>query len=439
MSWITVFVAVILAVFSYWFDKKIYNPITLFCGIWAFVVFMASLHLYGMVKVSDAAYVIILVGIICFSLGGFMAAMAKNRIVIRSSRTKKIKEYVINYRIVYIVGGIVLIYLIMESITAFIAYRSGIQMNELRSSMMGYSDTGYASGMSVLRQGPLALIYSFVFLPGFYSLLLVTSVDTVIGKRNKILIFMSILAVALKNYAEGSRMCLTHLALYFMLLFFIYKRGVLSKKAKKWIIRGVVLVVIVFLIVSNIRFSTSQKTMAEQLYLYLTCSIPLFDYWLGFEKATGIYTYGAVSLLGLLRLPCNILKIFGITVPTVILNNANVVATNWDNFVNIGPHLNYNSYATMFMYFYKDAGMIGIIMGSFIFGFVVMRVYKRLNKTLAKGEIPLRLTYIYVLLGCFVIQSYIRFFFSRTDYAMILYYALIFFKRKKNINEQRDL
>lgn len=155
-------------------------------------------------------------------------------------------------------------------------------------------------------------------------------------------------------------MCLTHLALYFMLLFLIYKRGVLSKKAKKWIIRGVIIVVVVFLLVSSIRFSTSQKTMTEQLYLYLTCSIPLFDHWLEFEKATGIYTYGAVSLLGLLRLPCNILKMVGITFPTVILNNANLIATNWDGFVNIGPHLNYNSYVTMFMYFYKDAGVMGI-------------------------------------------------------------------------------
>lgn len=112
-----------------------------------------------------------------------------------------------------------------------------------------------------------------------------------------------------------------------------------------------------------------------------------------------------------------------------------MIATNWDGFVNIGPHLNYNSYVTMFMYFYKDAGVMGIILGSFIFGFVVMRVYKKLNKALSQGEIPLRLTYIYVLLGCFIIQSYIRFFFSRTDYAMILYYALIFFKRKKKANE----
>ena len=335
MGLLTVFVAVTLAFFSYRFDKKLYNPITLFCSIWAVVIFMASLHLYNMKQVSDTAYLLIFLGMMCFSAGAIMANIIKNRVVFRSSshKMKKMNTYEINYSVVYVVGAIVLIYLVVESITAFFAYRSGIQMNELRSSMMGYSDTGYAGGMAILRQGPLALVYSFIFLPGFYSLLLVTSVDTVIGKRNKILIMMSVIAVILKNYAEGSRMCLTHLALYFMLLFLIYKRGVLSKKAKKWIIRGVIIVVVVFLLVSSIRFSTSQKTMTEQLYLYLTCSIPLFDHWLEFEKATGIYTYGAVSLLGLLRLPCNILKMVGITFPTVILNNANLIATNWDGFV----------------------------------------------------------------------------------------------------------
>ena len=136
-------------------------------------------------------------------------------------------------------------------------------------------------------------------------------------------------------------------------------------------------------------------------------------------------------MLGLLRFPCNILKMIGITFPTVILNSANEIAVNWDSFVNIGPKLNYNSYVTLFLYFYKDAGIIGVIMGSLLFGFVCGGAYKNLKQEVAKGKTPLRLTYVYVLLGCFIIQSYIRLFFSRTDYAMILYYALIFFKKNK--------
>lgn len=444
MSVIAVILTLILAVLSYKIEKRLYNPMTLFCGIWALVISFAALHLYGMNEVSDDAYSIIILGIICFTLGCYVALSIRKRFRIghigeRQNRNFS-EDYRINYPIVYLVGVIVLFFLIVETVVAFFAYRNGIQMNELRSSMMGYSTTGYASGMAFLRQGPFALIYSFVFLPGFYSLLLVTSVDVIIGQRNRILIAMSIIAVALKNYAEGSRMCLTHLVLYFILLLLIYKRGILSKKAKKWIKRAVIVIIVGFLIVSNIRFSESEKTMAQQLYMYFTCAIPLFDHWLEFERSTGIYTYGAVSLLGLLRFPCNILKMIGITLPTVILNNANEIAVNWDSFVNIGPRLNYNSYVTLFMYFYKDAGVLGVMAGSFLFGFASSRVYRRLKQEVANGKAPLRLTYVYVLFGCFLIQSYIRFFFSRTDYAMILYYALIFFKRNKgkSLDDSRD-
>ena len=352
MSIVAVILASSLAVLSYKIEKRLYNPVTLFCGIWALVILFAALHLYGMKEVSDYAYSIMTLGIVCFSLGSYMALSIRKRFKIEWTRKRQpvnaSGNYSINYPVVYLVGIIVLVYLIVESIVAFFAYRSGVQMNELRSSMMGYSTTGYASGMALLRQGPLALIYSFVFLPGFYSLLLVTSVDVIIGQKNRLLIVMSIVAVVLKNYAEGSRMCLTHLVLYFTLLLLIYKRGVLSPKAKKWIKRTVVIIVVGFLVVSNIRFSESEKTMAQQLYMYFTCTVPLFDYWLAFEKSTGIHTYGAVSLLGLLRFPCNILKMVGITFPTVILNNANEIAVNWDSFVNIGPKLNYNSYVTLF-------------------------------------------------------------------------------------------
>ena len=154
MGLLTVFVAVTLAFFSYRFDKKLYNPITLFCSIWAVVIFMASLHLYNMKQVSDTAYLLIFLGMMCFSAGAIMANIIKNRVVFRSSshKMKKMNTYEINYSVVYVVGAIVLIYLVVESITAFFAYRSGIQMNELRSSMMGYSDTGYAGGMAILRQ-----------------------------------------------------------------------------------------------------------------------------------------------------------------------------------------------------------------------------------------------------------------------------------------------
>ena len=163
MSIIAAILASSLAVLSYKIEKRLYNPVTLFCGIWALVILFAALHLYGMKEVSDYAYSIMTLGIVCFSLGSYVALSIRKHFKIRLTRksrsTNASGSYGINYPAVYLVGIIVLIYLIVESIVAFFAYRSGVQMNELRSSMMGYSTTGYASGMALLRQGPLALIY----------------------------------------------------------------------------------------------------------------------------------------------------------------------------------------------------------------------------------------------------------------------------------------
>ena len=48
MSIVVVILASSLAVLSYKIEKRLYNPVTLFCGIWALVILFAALHLYGM-------------------------------------------------------------------------------------------------------------------------------------------------------------------------------------------------------------------------------------------------------------------------------------------------------------------------------------------------------------------------------------------------------
>ena len=153
MSIIAVILASSLAVLSYKIEKRLYNPVTLFCGIWALVILFAALHLYGMKEASDYAYSIMTLGIVCFSFGSYIALSIRKRFRISLIRKKQSSNasgnYNINYPVVYVVGTIVLVYLVVESIVAFFAYRSGIQMNELRSSMMGYSTTnGFASARS---------------------------------------------------------------------------------------------------------------------------------------------------------------------------------------------------------------------------------------------------------------------------------------------------
>ena len=110
MSAFAVILTLSLAVLSYKIEKRLYNPITLFCGIWALVVFFAALHLYGMNEVSDEAYFIIILGIICFVLGSYAALLMRKRIKIghvnKTRNENYIVDYSINYPVVYLVGTI---------------------------------------------------------------------------------------------------------------------------------------------------------------------------------------------------------------------------------------------------------------------------------------------------------------------------------------------
>lgn len=124
MSIVAVILASSLAVLSYKIEKRLYNPVTLFCGIWALVILFAALHLYGMKEASDYAYSIMTLGIVCFSFGSYIALSIRKRFRISLIRKRQSSNafgnYSINYPVVYVVGAIVLVYLVVESIVAFL-------------------------------------------------------------------------------------------------------------------------------------------------------------------------------------------------------------------------------------------------------------------------------------------------------------------------------
>ena len=59
----------IICVFSAIKEKNIYNPITLFSGLWSIIFLCASMRLYGMVEYSDKALIIIASGLLSIVIG----------------------------------------------------------------------------------------------------------------------------------------------------------------------------------------------------------------------------------------------------------------------------------------------------------------------------------------------------------------------------------
>jgi hypothetical protein len=72
MQVIMIIVCVCFAIFDYAVEKKFYNPVCIFCTVWALITFFTSLGLYGLYSVSGETYSILALGTFCFSIGDLL-------------------------------------------------------------------------------------------------------------------------------------------------------------------------------------------------------------------------------------------------------------------------------------------------------------------------------------------------------------------------------
>lgn len=212
----------------------------------------------------------------------------------------------------------------------------------------------------------------------------------------------------------------------------------LSVKAKKRIKIIVIAAVVIIVIISNIRISEGQKTLFEEIYLYFTCCIPLWEHWLSSFISSGTdFTYGATSLYGIIQFPATILTFLcGHTLDWYKAGQLSIQAT--EQFVqvrNAAYSYKSNAYTTMFYYLYKDAGIIGIVLGSLLFGFICTSVFKRLKSEMKVTSQPKRLVYVYMLLIQAMVLSFVRVYFSVASYSFTFFYVFIFI-RKRHIEKE---
>ena len=433
-----IIVCIGLSCIAFIIEKRVYNPITVFTTIWATIVAFASMQLFGLYEASSDSYKIILISIIFFSIGAFVAYTKKKTIRIKNVYTTKIKkqEY-FSYKRMYILGCIIMVYMLVQAFGVYTLLQEGFSMFDIRSSLQGYSMNAeyVTSRLRILRTGTWPnRIYDWIILPGLYSMVLITCMDLIIGKRDKKLLFITVLNVILKVYSEGTRILLFNIGVYLVFLVLILgKKLTMSKKTKRYIRFGIILLIIGLIFVSNIRLQTMKKSIWEEIYLYFSCTIPLWDKWYNILKQNQVYTYGAASLYGLIQIPVLFSEYF---IPVTWYRNAMVLINQTEIFFKIRTasySTSYNAFTTMFYYFYLDGGILGCIIGSLVFGFVCGYTYVRLKRKMETGDY-LRSMYIYLVLVLFMVMSFIRFSFARVDYAMMLFFAYIFIKKRRNID-----
>ena len=266
--------------------------------------------------------------------------------------------------------------------------------------------------------------------PLLYLLAPTLVIDLFIGKRDKQFSIMAIIAMILYSIATVSRAIWSFLILYALCIMIICRgKYQLPNRVRKWIKKIPILVFVLFLVIIFItqqRSDNSEANILLNMYAYLSGGITLMDIYLQ-SSISNIYTYGFFSLYGFLQPIFFILNFFHILSYPQPIYDVLQIKDILEIYIPISDHITMNAYSTLFYNFYLDFRIIGIIMGSLIFGFICMKFYRNFKE---RGDF--KNLVIYMILIQFMIFSMARMYTSLTTRALTFVWIIIMFKQSSD-------
>ena len=408
-----------ICVFSYVRYKNIYHPIVSFSFLFFIVSFMSSLRLFEFYAAPDFAYLIILFGVICFSVG----AIISDRVNIVFGKHNNFTQYELNKTIYFVMIFICLLIIVPRFLTIGKYLLLGHSVGDVYVTLAG----SVGAETEDLAQSSLqALLIQFVGYPILY-IIVPTSVLLFFRTFEKKYLIIATGLGLLRVLLDSRRTYLISLFIFFLVSFLLYqnKKELMDEKIvrklekiKKWIPIILILIIAAFEIVSRSRSNTfgQQSSFLGTFYNYYAGCVQYLGKCI--DSYAFEHTYGFTTLRGLFAPFFGVLKIFGIDpihpyqVATDIVNGMKYVV------IQIGPGIRYNSFTTCFYQFYCDGGFFGIAFLSVAFGFYSEALYKRF---LYDNQLRFEVRYLYFY-GTILMLSFTN---MRTILAFILWPLII--------------
>lgn len=390
--------------------KKIYSPAILFTGLWTLIFSLYGLHLYGLFYADPNCLWILIGGIGAFVLGCICSQF------LRMNKKNSSRAYEINEKF--------LEKLVLTSVC-----------------ILGYGATHNLQNLSVSVQvlrygGEMNISLTYVILRDFIAVPIVFAVicyflaKTALGEFSIKWMLYTFLLVTLDIFALFEQLCIYALGvgIIFTVLYIFTTKKInikIQKKIKKYFKYILVVLVILIIILTNLR----EISLFEQIYSYLSCSITLFSIDfnefldLSRDSFVGQYTYGLASFQGVVRHLFAILERMGVS--SDLFDSASYFYANYLILPKyVTPGGTYNSFVTMFLYFYKDFGFVGMFIIPFLLGAMIQRVFIKFTKNPDVYKLSI---YIFLVIGLFF--SYIQSPF--VDKKFVFAIAILFISRKK--------
>lgn len=409
--------------------KKWYNPVSIFCFLWMGIFILYVLRLKPYYDISTKTEMIFLLQLLGFTFGGLIAYSNRVRITPqkRAIEENGIKSEVreLRYGIYFLMCAYAIYVLWGDTAQIIDGLKMGMSFDDMEKA--GMITDGYTVGIRVYEK-------IFIMFPVTYSISAVTATELLLtdGKKEKkhwALLILNIVVVVLYSLQHGARIML------FMFFITYASAYILSGKANKYIkvIRKTVLVLCVVTAVLCVYLSVSRgidiKELLMSIYHYFAGCVPHLHVVVESIEPTHEYTLGATALNGFLSPMLILLKGAGIMSATPHLSS---MASKYIALPEIpsvvGNGVGMNAFVSSGYAFYVDGGHVGVLLGMFLYGYLVANLYM-----LAKNRNNSRNNALYLIMIASIWTSFIRFPFSKYHSAMALVLCFFIYKKEKKI------
>lgn len=418
----------IISMFAIKICHKVFNPLTVFCGIWTVIFSFSSLGLYDLKVATISTYLIMAMGIIFFSLGFLVNYYSRKKIKIKFGNAcmSENYEFIPRYGLIYAILAFTLIFEVMKIRSSISILLNGGTLETVLFAVRNSSANDRGTVGNVLNNliiGP----FKFAIFP--------LCAYNIANKKKPLITIGTLMLMAMGVISSGGRVFIIYLMVALCVCFTFSGEGILrlsktigtrkkQKRRFKLLIAGFILL---FIVVS---LSRSGQKIISHMYLYFSMQPIMFQTWAEIIKEKGLYGYGEASLNGctfhILYLIKNILHTQYPSHWYEVFNSIIAVDTDWKNITNSG--LPANAYVSAFWYFYTDARVIGVVVFSFLFGFISSLAFKT-----AIRRPNIKNVCIYAMILFAVVDSYVRIRFATGDYVGgLLILCFIFFKKENN-------
>lgn len=411
--------------------NKEFNIIVLFFNIlWSAITYIFYLNSgYESVQSTSLVYLLIIFLVFFMNLG-FIIFMPSSKNYIEK---KVFEENFINSRI--LVGllflCILLILLFMRRVAEPLLSGDLTAIRKMiYSSEVGSENSLYGSGLEII-------LIQWIANSMILAIFIVVTVLFITGKSNYRLLLLSFIAGLLFALLTGGRMMLLKLIIILFSAITLFKFNdikmiiktsiieITNKRKKKlfFFISSIALLAILFTSMRNEPYPTSISPM-QSIMSYILSPILYFHTLLKTSEFSTEYLLGGAFWGGLLR-PIDLVleNITGkyITFPSDVLINET------QNFVYLSNGTLYNALPTMLYAFYRDLGIIGVILCSITITLFVSYTYKMFLE-----RRTIRSMSLYVLSFYIILMGALRWEPSYIQFWLTLLFILIITNKKIN-------